>query len=751
MQEIHEFDNIELRHHGELRDRSTGSWKNQETVKEVKRFNEFRTIDWVEDGLEEHKKRLSKHKNAQKNTFRENIASLALNWVVLASMGIIIGLIAGCLNIITAWLAGVRVGRCSSNFYLNKTFCCWGQSEESCSNWLPWTSFGLTNYFIYIIFSLAFSLSAAVLVKLYAPSAAGSGISEIKCVVSGFVMKGFLGWWTLLIKSIGLPLAIASGLSLGKEGPSVHYAACIGNSVAKLVPKYRKSASNGREFLTATSAAGVAVAFGSPMGGVLFAIEEISSLFQLSTILKSYFCALVAVSTLATINPFRTGQLVLFEVTYDKNWHYFEIPFYILIGAFGGVYGIAVSKLNLKVASFRKRYLSSFAVREVFFLTLLTAAFCYFNQFLRPDMTEVMQILFHECDKSFEHPVCSKNSNKITLVLSLCLATIARMFFTVITYGCKVPAGIFVPSMAAGATFGRAIGIIVEIIVEKNKDSSLFINCTNSGKCIIPGTYAFLGAAAALSGITHLTVTVVIIMFELTGAVRYIIPTMIVVIVTKTINDKWSQGGISEQMIVFNGLPFIDPKEDFKFKDTVDHAMCRSIVAFTATETELITLKQLRSTLNETDYRGFPIIESSLNPRIVGFVSRFELEYILKNYPNASEDTKCNFINDTNENNIYFGLVLNKSPLIVNSATGLDYILEIFVKLGPRYILIEKDGVLVGIITRKDLLRYEHTKHAINEQNDNSQLQLEEKIWDLMNNFSASLKEKMSEIFHRIT
>jgi chloride channel 3/4/5 len=86
-------------------------------------------------------------------------------------------------------------------------------------------------------------------------------------------MKGFLGAWTLLIKSIALPLAIASGLSVGKEGPSVHFAVCAGNVISRFFSKYKQNASKTREVLTATAAAGVAVAFGSPIGGVLFSLE----------------------------------------------------------------------------------------------------------------------------------------------------------------------------------------------------------------------------------------------------------------------------------------------------------------------------------------------------------------------------------------------------------------------------------------------------------------------------------------------
>lgn len=90
-----------------------------------------------------------------------------------------------------------------------------------------------------------------------------------------------------------------------------------------------------REIVTAASAAGVAVAFGSPIGGVLFALEEMTVNFPIKTMWRSFFCALVATVTLSAMNPFRTGKLVLFQVSYDRDWHFFEIGGFILIGIFG--------------------------------------------------------------------------------------------------------------------------------------------------------------------------------------------------------------------------------------------------------------------------------------------------------------------------------------------------------------------------------------------------------------------------------
>lgn len=114
-----------------------------------------------------------------------------------------------------------------------------------------------------------------------------------------------------------------------------------------------------------------------------------------------------------------------------------------------------------------------------------------------------------------------------SMALSLAFATIMRTFLVIISYGCKVPAGIFVPSMAIGASFGRMVGIVVQALHEKFPHARFFKACEPDVPCITPGTYAFLGAGAALSGIMHITVSVVVIMFELTGALEYILPTMV--------------------------------------------------------------------------------------------------------------------------------------------------------------------------------------------------------------------------------
>lgn len=207
---------------------------------------------------------------------------------------------------------------------------------------------------------------------------------------------------------------------------------------------------------------------------------------------RSFFCALMATVTLAAMNPFRTGKLVLFQVSYDRDWHFFEVGFFILIGVFGvssscpflsslrsvqGLYGAFVIKYHFQVQSFRRNHLAQHGLIEAVCIAALTALVCYGNKFLRIDMTMSLEILFRECEGGGDYDdlcQCVQSTDVSTLlrlvrswaqwrmVNSLLLATVLRTCLVIISYGCKVPAGIFVPSMAIGATFGRMVGILVK-------------------------------------------------------------------------------------------------------------------------------------------------------------------------------------------------------------------------------------------------------------------------------------------------
>ena len=108
---------------------------------------------------------------------------------------------------------------------------------------------------------------------------AGSGIPEIKTILSGFVVPNFLDFKVLLVKAFGAVFAVATGMCLGKEGPFVHISICVGYIVGMWFPKYCENGRKLRELLSAAYTSSLSAAFGAPINGVLFSYEEISTYF----------------------------------------------------------------------------------------------------------------------------------------------------------------------------------------------------------------------------------------------------------------------------------------------------------------------------------------------------------------------------------------------------------------------------------------------------------------------------------------
>jgi chloride channel 3/4/5 len=158
-------------------------------------------------------------------------------WVILVLTGLAVGAVAAGIDVTTDWLADLKAGYCSTSdggaFYLNKGFCCLGYDEHyKCRGWYSWSAaLGIMSaggkwiieYIFFLLFSVrlhvlpgrpldlltrelqvTLALCASVLVKEYAIHAKHSGIPEIKTVLGGFIIRKFLGTWTLITKSLGL-------------------------------------------------------------------------------------------------------------------------------------------------------------------------------------------------------------------------------------------------------------------------------------------------------------------------------------------------------------------------------------------------------------------------------------------------------------------------------------------------------------------------------------------------------------------
>ncbi|KAI5253094.1 hypothetical protein E4T42_03043 [Aureobasidium subglaciale] len=693
-------------------------------------YDNLTAIDWIfEYAKERQRLRVLRSNAVGLLGYFQLLADNSQTWIILVATGIAVGAIAAAIDITSGWLGDLKAGYCSNvqdggKFYLNRGFCCWGQKDfETCPDWQLWShGMGVTssagswiiNFVLYLAYSVLFASVATYLVTRFSTYAKQSGIPEIKTVLGGFVIRRFMGVWTLVTKSTGLCLAVASGLWLGKEGPLVHVACCCANLFMKPFESVNSNEARKREVLSAASASGISVAFGAPVGGVLFSLESLSYYFPDKTMWQSFVCAMIAAFTLKAVDPFRTGKTVPYSVTYHTGWHGFEMVAYAIIGVLGGLYGGLLIKLNMRLAALRDspRYpLRGRPILEVCIITIATSIIAFPVTFLRAQASELVYYLFAECKDIQSDPLglCKSGIANTGVIFLLLISAIIGFFFTALTFGLQIPAGILLPSMTIGALYGRVIGLIVEVWQREHPKWIVFASCEPDVPCITPGTYAIVGAASALAGATRMTVSIVVIMFELTGALTYVLPIMIAVMIAKWVGDAMGKRGIYEAWIAFNEYPFLDNRDDRPIPDIpVSQIMTRTedLVTINA---EGNTIASLTNLLKEHTYRGFPVISNSHDAILLGYISRTELNFALNSAVstrNLPPQTLCFFSHQPLadvEHTLDLRPWMDQTPITLNSAIGLELCVNYFQRLGLRYLGFCDRGVLKGLLTKKDV------------------------------------------------
>lgn len=443
-------------------------------------------------------------------------------------------------------------------------------------------------------------------------------------------------------------------------------------------------------------------------------LQQLSYYFPDKTMWQSFVCAMTAAVMLQALDPFRTGKIVLYQVTYTTGWHNFELVPYILLGIAGGIYGGLFIMLNMKIASWRKSAASWLPgpITQVAIVALLSALINYPNLYMRAQSGEMVYNLFAECSQILddEYGLCKTGAESAGTVIFLILAAVLGFLLASITFGLQIPAGIILPSMSIGALFGRAVGILMEMWVHSHPNFIAFESCEPDIPCITPGTYAIIGAAAALGGVTRMTVSIVVIMFELTGALTYVLPIMIAVMVSKWVGDAFGKRGIYESWIHFNEYPILDNSEEKPVPDVpVSQVMTRveDLAVLTATGH---TIESLKNVLQTYPFRGFPVISDPRDAVLLGYISRAELSYNLRasSLPPRSlpPSTEAFFIHQPladPTSTLDLRPWMDQTPITLPSRSTLQLTATYFQKLGLRYVLFCDKGVLQGLLTKKDM------------------------------------------------
>jgi chloride channel 7 len=524
-------------------------------------------------------------------------------------------------------------------------------------------------FFALQFFSLFFALIAGGLCWYY-PAAAGSGIPEIKAFLNGVDLSGVTKVPILVAKVVGMCFSVSAGLPLGKEGPMIHAGSIIGGAVSQgntisigfdtswnifqdLRNDYTK-----RDYVTYGAAAGVAAAFRAPIGGILFTLEEGASFWSTSTTFRSFMCAVVTHLTLGVIFPaqatssagmFALGQ---FDNFFDgrSNFYVYELPMFLLMGVIGGVMGAFFNHINMHMSMYRMKHLNKFKWKRMVELCSITLLMSFLGFILplcwqvctpKPEPTadstvqeiDLMEELVpFQCEEGYYNQLASLfftsgdtamrqlfhfrevNGDGLNSFTSgpLILFFIPYFLIAAITSGVMAPAGLFVPTLLAGAAYGRLIGH--------------WMNTAFPGHVADAGTYALIGAASILGGMARMTIAGCVIILEACGNITYLLPLMVTFAAS-----RYAGNAINEPMydmqIRLKEMPFLEGS--LHSLGMLNYHPVSKIMAHPViTLNEIEKVRKVMDILNSTNHNGFPVVNRE--GRLRGLILRKTLCSLLK-------------------------------------------------------------------------------------------------------------------------
>lgn len=340
------------------------------------------------------------------------------------------------------------------------------------------------------------------------PYISGSGIPQIKGIMGGYLKNRPLS--TIINKFIGGTLSIMSGLSLGREGPSVQLGACAGDILSK---KFKSTRLERRLLISSGATAGLSAAFNAPLSGVLFSLEEI----------YKYFSPLVLLATItsAVAADFISKQFFgLNPVFHFDNTAQIPLKDYwllILLGIFLGIFGAFYNWFTLKTQDvYAKIKSSSFVKLLIPFL-----------------LAGILGLLFPVVLCGGHAVVEELNLTTTFGLLSLML--IAKFLFSTISFGSGAPGGIFFPLLIIGGTFGALFGYIA--INYFGISPELFNN------------FIILSMAGYFTAIVRAPITGIILITEMTGSFTHLLSLTIVSMIAYIVADLLKSTPIYDSLL----------------------------------------------------------------------------------------------------------------------------------------------------------------------------------------------------------
>src|ERR1022692_2123025 len=421
-----------------------------------------------------------------------------------------------------------------------------------------------------VLFPVVGSLGIGYLLYRYFPDARGSGVPQTKAAL--YAREGRITLRTVLGKFFCTSATLASGIPLGREGPSVQVGGGIASVLGRILGLRTEQV---KKLIPVGAAAAIAAAFNTPLAAVLFSLEEIMGDLHAPVM----GAVVLASATSWMVLRVSLGNNPLFKVPQYQLVHPVEFAVYAVLGVVGGVVSVAFTKLLL---SMRARFLR-FPQKTVWFQPVAGGLLVGLMGWFVPQVLGV------------GYGFVGEALNGRMAFQLMALLVVLKLVAVTTSYATGNAGGIFGPSLFIGAMLGGTVGTVAH---------HLFPTYTAT-----PGAYALVGMGAVFAGVVRTPMTSVLMIFEMTQDYAVIVPLMIANLVSLFIASRLQQEPIYEALAVQDGihLPSAEPRQRYGQRQVVK-VMQSSSESLPAEITVREALERVRSsavrTWLVTDQRG---------------------------------------------------------------------------------------------------------------------------------------------------
>lgn len=483
-------------------------------------------------------------------------------------------------------------------------------------------------------------LISGVLVFKFAPETKGSGIPFVKMVMAR--MGNITRVRTIVVKFLAGVAGIGTGLSLGREGPSVQLGAGAGALVGKI---FKMKGTDQGKLIAAGAGSAIGATFNAPIAGTIFVLEELVNKFSASLL----FPVLVATVTASSVARHFLGNNPSFTIPYITHDLSFEgISVCIILGIVAGFLGVAFAKIIYKnneffekmdkIPNWLKPAIAGFGIGVIGI---------FIPYVLGSGNLSVDLLLQHK------------------LALSVVVLVFAVKFFvTPFCFGSGAAGGIFLPMLMLGSFLGYIVASIFNMF----------------GFHVDVVVMAMIGMGAFLASVARTPITAVVMVFEMTAGYTHILPIMLSAAIADLIAEKLNHRPIYASLIV-NQVK--SPEAKLLSSLLVKNYMKTDLVCFSSN----MTISMVQEKIKNYSFKTYPV-KNDKN-KLLGLITKSDIEDAI--FQGVDTNTEINKL-------------MNPSPVTIEPSENL-YIAyyRLHSNNAQCLVVVDKNNKIKGLITRQDI------------------------------------------------